>query len=356
MSDEHLGSRLAALLRTLKPKPKEPVSTKVLNTWIAQAEGKLGDEAKGGRLGWLVASSVAIAAVQRAIDAEGRHLFLLKGGTLLQHRLRATARTTKDVDGLVRGDLDQFILALDEALDEPWGPLTLRRGEVEVVNVPNKIIKPRRFDIILDLRGVTWRRIQFEVSADEAGVSDEQESIEPPPLGGFGLPDPDALVGIAMRFQIAQKLHAVSDPHKPPDSINDRARDVVDLLLLRDLTGTTGSPTLAEIREAARAVFAARIDEAAQLGLATREWPPTLAAHPHWADDFARAATSGEVGLPLDEAVAEVNAWIKEIELVGLIDDEARAVEDAEATSDPNEPKPPHVEVTRGTSRGTDGA
>ena len=45
MSDEHLGSRLAALLRTLKPKTKEPVSTKVLNTWIAQAEGKLGDEA-----------------------------------------------------------------------------------------------------------------------------------------------------------------------------------------------------------------------------------------------------------------------------------------------------------------------
>ena len=69
MSDEHLGSRLAALLRTLKPKSKEPVSAKVLNTWIAQAEGKLGDEAKGGRLGWLVASSVAIAAVQRAIDA-----------------------------------------------------------------------------------------------------------------------------------------------------------------------------------------------------------------------------------------------------------------------------------------------
>lgn len=330
MSDEYLGSRLAALLRTLKPKSKEPVSAKVLNTWIAQAEGKLGDEARGGRLGWLVASSVAIAAVQRAIDTEGRHLFLLKGGTLLQHRLTATARTTKDVDGLIRGDLDQFILALDEAFDKPWGPLTLRRGEVEVVNVPTKIIKPRRFDIILELRGVTWRRIQFEVSPDEAGVSDEHETIEPPALGGFGLPDPDALVGIAMRFQVAQKLHAVSDPHEPPDSINDRARDVVDLLLLRDLAVSTGSPTLAEIREAATAVFAARTDEAAQLGLATRAWPPTLVAHPHWADDFARAATSGGVALSLDEAVAAVNAWIKEIELVGLLDAEARAAEEAE--------------------------
>lgn len=178
MSDEQLGSRLAALLRTLEPKAKERVSTKVLNTWIAQAEGKIGDEARGGRLGWFIASSVAIAAVQRAIDADGGHLFLLKGGTLLQHRLNATARTTKDVDGIIHGDLDEFILALDAALDEPWGPLTLRRGEVEVVNVPTKIIKPRRFDIILELRGVTWRRIQFEVSPDEAGISEHHEDID----------------------------------------------------------------------------------------------------------------------------------------------------------------------------------
>lgn len=103
MNGEHLDSPLAALLRTQTPKTEEPASTKVLNTWIAQAAGKLGDEARGGRLGWLIASSVAIAAVQRAIDTEGRHLFLLEGGTLLQHRLNATARTTKDVDGLIRG-------------------------------------------------------------------------------------------------------------------------------------------------------------------------------------------------------------------------------------------------------------
>src|SRR5699024_9056159 len=117
-------------------------STKALNTWIAQAEEKLGEEAKGGRLGWMIASSVAIAAVQRAIDADGRQLFLLKGGTLLQHRLNATARATKDIDGLVRGDMDEFLLVLEDTLAEPWGPLTLRRANVEVVGVPTKIIKP----------------------------------------------------------------------------------------------------------------------------------------------------------------------------------------------------------------------
>lgn len=99
MGEEHIGSRLAALLATLKPKTKQPVSTKVLNTWIAQAEGQLGDEAKGGRLGWLIASSVAIAAVQRALDEDGRQLFLLKGGTLLQHRLNVGVRRRCSVKG-----------------------------------------------------------------------------------------------------------------------------------------------------------------------------------------------------------------------------------------------------------------
>jgi hypothetical protein len=37
-------------------------------------------------------------------------------------------------------------------------------------------------------------------------------------------------------------------------------------------------------------------------------------AHLHWAADFKRAATSAGIMLSIDEAVAEVNAWIEEIE------------------------------------------
>ena len=102
-----------------------------------------------------------------------------------------------------------------------------------------------------------------------------------------------------MRFQIAQKLHAVFDPHDPPGSINDRARDVVDLLLLRYLIVAVSTPTLAEVREAAAAVFDARGTDAAKLGQPMRTWPPTLVAHTHWADDYARAAASGTIRISL---------------------------------------------------------
>lgn len=314
MAAEPAASRIAALLRRLAPKTKQPTSAAVLNGWISQAEGKLGAEAGGGRLGWLIASSVAIAAVQRAVDEDGRQLFLLKGGTLLQHRLDVTARATKDIDGLVRGDLDEFLRILERALAEPWGPLTLRRGPVEIINVPSKLIRPRRFDLFLELRGVTWRRVQFEISADEAGIGEAAETVEPPSLGGFGLPDPDVLVGIAMRFQIAQKLHAVTDPHDPPAAVNDRVRDVVDLLLLRDLAAVTGSPTLVEIREAGTALFASRADEAIQLGQRPRAWPPVAVAHPHWSVDYPRVAGSAQLTRPLDEAIAQLNEWIGQIE------------------------------------------
>lgn len=316
MGNDQAESRLAELVRALRPKDKQPASAKVLDAWIAQAQNQLGEDVDSGRLGWLIASSVAVAAVQRALDARGRQLFLLKGGTLLQHRLHSDSRATKDIDGLIRGDMDAFFAALEDALDEPWGPLTLRRSEVEVIDVPTKLVKPRRFNIYLELRGVTWRRIQFEVSPDEAGIGEEQQRVEPPPLDRFGLPDPEGLVGIAMRFQIAQKLHAVSDPHDPPASVNDRPRDVVDLLLLRDLIAETGMPTMEGVRDAAIAVFEARAAEAAQLGLPERHWAPTVQAYDHWRDDYARAADSARFELSMGDAVAQLNAWIEQVDSV----------------------------------------
>ena len=81
----------------LPERGKEPTSTRVLDGWVNQAQQKLGMDA--GRLGWLIASTVVVAALQRAVDESGRSLFLLKGGTYLQHRMSWAGRPTKDVDG-----------------------------------------------------------------------------------------------------------------------------------------------------------------------------------------------------------------------------------------------------------------
>jgi hypothetical protein len=295
----------------LKPKDKLPRSANILNNWIAQAEKNLGSDS--GRLGWLIASTVVAATLQQAVDEQGNPTFLLKGGTLLQHRLPGS-RTTTDVDGLVRGDMEAFLETVDTVLRRPWGPLTFRRDPIEIINVPNRVAKPRRFDVVILLNGATWRRLQVEVSPDEGRAGQVGELVGAPSLAGFGLPSPDHLASLAMRYQIAQKVHAASDPHDPPKYINDRARDVVDLVLLRDLVAATSTPTLAEIKDAIVDIFAARAADAAQLGWPPRPWPARLTAYPHWQTSYTRAAESAGVELDLDEAVAAVNTWLDTID------------------------------------------
>jgi hypothetical protein len=117
-----------------------------------------------------------------------------------------------------------------------------------------------------------------------------------------------------MRYQIAQKVHAVSDPHDPPAYENDRARDVVDLLLLRDLTRATGTPDIAELKTAILDIFAARAHDAAALGYPERTWPAKLTAYPHWGASFTRAAQSAGADLDVADAVAQVNDWMDEID------------------------------------------
>jgi len=316
-SSSNSGERANPLqqLAQLPERGKEPTSARVLNDWVARAQSDMGVES--GRLGWLIASTIVIAALQRAVDEVGRSRFLLKGGTYLQHRLEWSSRPTRDVDGLIRGDVDEFLASLDEILRLPWGPVTIARSEIEIIDSPVRVIKPRRFDIKLLLKGVIWRKIQVEIASDEGGAAAEQDDLPAPSLSHFGLPSPDHLVGIALRFQIAQKLHACSDPHNPPEEINDRARDVIDLLLMQDLMQTEGFPGVLELKDACVAIFVARAQEAEKLSRAPRIWPCVLLAHSHWEDDYRHAAEATNVHLSLAEAVAAINNWILEIDESG---------------------------------------
>ena len=170
----------------LPDRGKEPNSARTLDAWIIQAQERVGVD--HGRLGWLIASTVVVAALQRAVDESDAPRFLLKGGTYLQHRLDWAGRSTKDVDGIVRGDIDGFLDALDRSLREPWGPLRLSRTETEVIQTPTRVLRPRRFDVKVSLRGVVWRRIKVEISPDEAGIGDHPYPFATPSLSHLGLP------------------------------------------------------------------------------------------------------------------------------------------------------------------------
>ncbi|MCL2785061.1 MAG: nucleotidyl transferase AbiEii/AbiGii toxin family protein [Propionibacteriaceae bacterium] len=311
MVDE-IGYNLSQGVSALKPKDKTPNSAHVLDVWITKAERDLNSD--GGRLGWLVASTIATAVLQQTLDGQDEPSFLLKGGTLLQHKLRAPTRTTTDIDGLIRGDIETFLESLDALLVQSWGPFEFKRSPIEVINVPTKVIQPRRFRLIITLSNKTWRGVQVELSPDEGLAGQAYERTAAPSLSGFGLPTPDFLASLAMQYQIAQKVHASTDLHDPPECVNDRARDVPDLLLLRDLANETGHPNNLSIKAAILDIFKARADEAEILELTPRLWPARLVAYPHWRESFEKAAQDAGLNNTLEDAVAQVNAWLDEID------------------------------------------
>lgn len=296
---------------SLSDRDKEPNSKRVLDTWIAHAVGSTGIVER--RLGWIVASSVAVAALQRAAYTDGRPRFLLKGGTYLEVRLGLRSRATTDIDALFRGDFEDFLVTLDSCL-EPWGVLELSRSEVTAIENARRVVKPRRFKLQMSIKGKPWRSVDIEVAPSEGRMDEAVEAVPAPPLGHFGLPSPAELAGIALDYQVAQKLHGSTDPHQPPDSANLRARDLVDLLLLRDAFYQDRGD-LRSLRAACIDLFAARYAEAEQLQVEPRPWPPQVVAYPHWHSDYASATEEVGIDLTLDDAAEQLNEWIAVIDV-----------------------------------------
>src|SRR5262249_2765544 len=114
-----------------------------------------------------------------------------------------------------------------------------------------------------------------------------------------GLDGPDKVACLSLRYQIAQKLHAVTE--RPPDRPNLRFWDLIDLILLRDIAGDFD-----RVREAAEQIFAGRD---------THEWPPRLVVPDAWGEPYARSAAEidGELPATIEGAADLIRAFIAEI-------------------------------------------
>jgi hypothetical protein len=259
----------------------------------------------------MLASTVVIAALQRALGGDGDPLFLTKGGVYLEMSLGLEARATKDIDTLFRGSVNQFTTALSDVLSVPWGPFTLETTDIEVITGSKRLVKPRRFDVQLIVRGAVWRKVKVEVSFPEGMISEQPQFVQTPPIGFFGMDAPDHLAAIAMDYQVAQKLHACTDPGDEHWT-NDRVRDVIDLKLLHDNFYSSSSPS--SLTRACVDLFESRASEDAESGQPVRSWPPTIQANDVWRDQYPYLAASVGLDLSLEDIIDDVQSWITEID------------------------------------------
>lgn len=243
---------------------------------------------------WL--SIVAFAGAMEAARASDDPLFLIKGGTAMELRLGLGARTTKDVDLVFRGDPRKMLDALEEAFATPYGEFSFRRkGPIEDIRDTGG----RRLAMQVEFAGSSWQTLQLEVARPEA----EEPELVPVAisLADFKLNSPSVVACLSLRYQIAQKLHAVTE--RPDDRENLRFWDLIDLVFLREIL----SGDLVSVREACVQTFATRNAHA---------WPPELDVPDSWRDPYAAAIEEIDRALPatVEAAAQAARDFIAEID------------------------------------------
>lgn len=221
-----------------------------------------------------VSTMALLGALDRVQTDRDLPRFLLKRGVAIELRLRMGARATKDVDIVFRGGPAELIDGLDEAFAEPHCDFGFLRGE-PADHGPHA----RRFDVRLRTSRVPVRRCASRRPVPRQAptrLSTSMRSAWRTSSSPARARSPACLCA----SRSPRRLHAVSE--RPVDRINDRFRDLVDLLVLRDLIDD-----LPALRLACETTFAGR---------ATHAWPPPeLDAPESWQVGYARLAR--EVGL-----------------------------------------------------------
>ncbi len=239
-----------------------------------------------------ISMMVLLGALDRSRESDP--LFLLKGGVAIELRVGGGARATKDVDLVFLGDPGQLGEILDEDLAEPYSVFSFERQEVE----PRGEGLFRRVDVKLLFRERSWGTLRLEVGQPDTRATDG-EAVEAIPIDEFGIEGPRMIRCLSLRYQIAQKLHAVTQRFQ--ESENERFRDLIDLIICCELVTDLGA-----VREACIDTFEAR---------ELHPWPPTLQVPDSWAEPYT--ALAEEMDFPVTDvsvAAAQVRELIGEID------------------------------------------
>jgi hypothetical protein len=270
-------------MTNLPPRSKPPHNTNVLGKWLTEAATESGVTAGRLRrqLGFMILAAILDSARD---DNDGQPLFLVKGGVAMELRSGGTARATKDFDTSLRADPAQLITHLDPALRHGFGDFTATRTEIEPVANTGAL----RCEIKIAYRNKPVVTVPFEVARTEGGMGTDVDHVPALSLAYVGLDGPGTVACIAVRWQIAQKLHACTE--QLADRENERFRDILDLQLLGDLVSDHG---WSAVRSACVDVFNGRAKHA---------WPPTLTIPASWHAGYRSIAE--DIGF----AVADITA------------------------------------------------
>jgi hypothetical protein len=276
--------------------PKRPKTVNRLQRLITDWERETGQPVR--RLNLRVASMMLAGALARTVDEDGATLFVTRGGVAMELRAGEKARVTGDVDLILRGEPATLVAHLDAAFAEDYEEFSFERNEPAPLELRPHV---QRVRIKVAFRTKPFMTIVAEIAPVEAG-GDEIEEIPAHDLTTIGLDGPEIIPVLATHWQIAQKLHAITEPPLRPGGENPRYWDLIDLQILEALAGEK----LAPVKDACTRTFAARRQQ---------PWPPRITIYPDWPNRYAAMATSLDMPITdVNQAVETIHAFIRRID------------------------------------------
>lgn len=253
----------------------KPIGRNALATRVRAEADIVGIADKRMRI-WVGAAALlqvlALAVIDGALPA-----FQVKGGFALELRFRQRARASQDIDVIVPVEKASVVDVFREAIAErSWDNFTFcvkdearEREHVMQVSVQAQYL------------GGPWCSLVVELGV---GAVADSEMVDAYSLQPFGLRGPDRVPCLNRFEQIAQKLHAVSDPSPK----NMRYRDLVDIHLLDETLERDDGKLRASIEE----IFAQR---------AQHPWPALVEIRPSWREPLARMLSEMGMALTVDQ-------------------------------------------------------
>jgi hypothetical protein len=248
-----------------------------------------------------ISAMAFLGALERVREEDSTVRFLIKGGMACELRFQNQARTTRDLDALFHGSVEELLADLDTAFATPYSGFSFSHAPPEAVRETGA----HRFDVKLTYEGRSWATLRVEVSAPE-GLAYEPESVPALSVSEFGLTGPTEVTCLSLRFQIAQKIHACTERFGNRE--NERVHDLIDLQLMEELI-----EDYSRVKAACIEIFELR---------RTHTWPPTPTVESNWPDTYHQLAA--ELDFPtkdIAEAIARVQALISKIQNTERPDD-----------------------------------
>lgn len=271
-----------------RPPKSQPKTEKQLSRLVSQYAEATGLGVR--RVRQRISAMAFVGALERVREEDSPARFLLKGGMACELRFQDKARTTRDLDALFHGSLEELLANLDAAFATPYSGFSFNYAEPAMIGET----VAHRFDIKLTYEGHSWATLRVEVSPPE-GQAHEPELVPALSVSEFGLTGPAEVTCLSLRFQIAQKIHACTERFQGRE--NERVHDLIDLQLMQELI-----EDYSRVKEACIQTFDMR---------RTHPWPPTLTIQPTWPDTYL--ALASELDFPtqdITEAIARVQALI----------------------------------------------